>query len=267
MRRGDARACRSCSRRRCSRSWRSRATPRSATCSRTWRRSLACAASSAGPRAARRGRRPLRGRRRGTRGSATCSSGRAYLELGERRVRSGLRAPRQQALRMRRAMRDRRGIGLALRPRAGRVASAATTRAEEPIAEARDLFRRAGDRWGLVSALWRTPTSRSLAHDLDGAEVALLEARTVSTDRSSSSWIAHNVAPSPRSRLSGDDRPGARALLERGPRAIPRALGRAGRGGRSTGVCGACKRSRKERAKRRRLYHFLRRRPNGGDHE
>ena len=63
----------------------------------------------------------------------------------------------EAALELRRSLDDRRGVGLALSG-LGRVETAAGDHdaAERHLAEARDLFRRAGDRWGLASTLWRT---------------------------------------------------------------------------------------------------------------
>ena len=56
---------------------------------------------------------------------------------------------------------------------------ATTTRADRHLGEARDIFRRAGDRWGVASSLWRTADLAFARDDLDDAEAALEEARAV----------------------------------------------------------------------------------------
>ena len=95
------------------------------------------------------------------------------------------------ALELRREMRDRRGVGMVLAA-LGLVetVSGDYERAERPLAEARELFRRAGDRWGLVSSLWRTADLAIVRERLDQAEAALEEARTVAGATDREAWIA-----------------------------------------------------------------------------
>jgi tetratricopeptide (TPR) repeat protein len=119
---------------------------------------------------------------------------RAYLELAEdssERARTCL----DQALRFRRTLRDRRGVGMALLA-VGLVETVSGNylNAEQPLAEARELFRRAGDRWGLVSALWRTADLAIVRKRLDDAEAALQEARDVVGETERQGWIAVTVA-------------------------------------------------------------------------
>ena len=92
-------------------------------------------------------------------------------------------------------------------------------RAERPLAEARDLFRRAGDRWGLVSALWRTADLASRASDLEEAEAALEEARAVvgETERLAGSRYGRDAGGG--GRLRGDA--SARGALLEQARALP----------------------------------------------
>jgi ATP/maltotriose-dependent transcriptional regulator MalT len=66
--------------------------------------------------------------------------------------------------------------------------------AEQPLSEARQLFRRAGDRWGLASALWRTADLAIALDRLDDAEAALQEARAVVGETERQGWIAVTVA-------------------------------------------------------------------------
>ncbi len=117
-----------------------------------------------------------------------------------------------QALRLRREMRDRRGVGMTLAA-VGllETVSGDYERAEQPLAEARELFRRAGDRWGLVSSLWRSADLAIARGRLDDAELALEQARAVvgATDRQG--WIAATVATLAEvAALRGDD---ARAAM------------------------------------------------------
>ncbi len=156
---GADRDCGSSSRRRCSRSSRSPARRRSATCSRTRRRSPALRGEPERARSvARGGRRALRARRTTERGQADVLVRRAYLALAAGLPGRGAGAASSSALRA--APRDarpaRRRHGAARRSGLWRRSAASYDRAEQPLAEARELFRRAGDRWGLVSSLWRT---------------------------------------------------------------------------------------------------------------
>jgi tetratricopeptide (TPR) repeat protein len=65
--------------------------------------------------------------------------------------------------------------------------------AERHLAEARDIFRRAGDRWGLASTLWRTADLAFARGNLDDAESALREARTVLGATQRERWIANTL--------------------------------------------------------------------------
>ena len=60
--------------------------------------------------------------------------------------------------------------------------------------EARDIFRRAGDRWGLASTLWRIADLAIERGRLDEAEAALQEARTVLAPTQRERWIASTIA-------------------------------------------------------------------------
>jgi ATP/maltotriose-dependent transcriptional regulator MalT len=66
--------------------------------------------------------------------------------------------------------------------------------ADQPLREARDLFRRAGDRWGLVSSLWRTADLAIARGRLDDAEASLEEARAVVGATERQRWIAATLA-------------------------------------------------------------------------
>ena len=66
--------------------------------------------------------------------------------------------------------------------------------AERLVGEARDLFRRAGDRWGLVNALWRTADLGIARGRLDEAEGALRDALDVLGAARLDRWIGHTLA-------------------------------------------------------------------------
>jgi tetratricopeptide (TPR) repeat protein len=119
---------------------------------------------------------------------------RAYLALSQGATDEA-RGHLVRALQLRRDMRDRRGVGMALAS-IGLVEtiSGNYAQAEPPLAEARDLFRRAGDRWGLVSSLWRTADLAIARERLDHAETALEEARAVVGETDRQGWIAVTVA-------------------------------------------------------------------------
>jgi tetratricopeptide (TPR) repeat protein len=85
--------------------------------------------------------------------------------------------------------------------------------AESNLAEARDRFRRAGDRWGLASTLWRTADLAFADGRLDDAEAALLEARAVLGATRRERWIANTLAALAEIALLRDDLPKASALL------------------------------------------------------
>ena len=89
-------------------------------------------------------------------GLATVLVRRAYTSLAANDV-AAAHADLERALDLRAGLSDRRGRGLIL----SGLGLVETTMgdfdaAERHLAEARDIFRRAGDRWGLASMLWRT---------------------------------------------------------------------------------------------------------------
>ena len=113
------------------------------------------------------------------RGASDVRVRRAYLELAEGSpalAREALEEP----LELRRALNDRRGIGIVLAG-LGLMDTLLGDHdgAARELADARDLFRRAGDRWGLASALWRTADLELARGRPDEADLALAEAVTV----------------------------------------------------------------------------------------
>ena len=56
------------------------------------------------------------------------------------------------------------------------------------------MFRRAGDRWGLASSLWRTADLAFAQGSLEDAEAALLEAHEVVRETGRERWIANTLA-------------------------------------------------------------------------
>jgi predicted ATPase len=139
---------------------------------------------------------------------------RAYLELVEGATAAAY-AHLETALELRRGLRDRRGVGLALSG-LGLVATTAGdyASAERHLGEARDIFRRAGDRWGLASSLWRTGDLAFARGDLDGAEAALEEARSVLQVTRRHRWIANTLAGLAEVALLRGDVDRASALLD-----------------------------------------------------
>jgi len=85
--------------------------------------------------------------------------------------------------------------------------------AEQHLAEARDIFRRAGDRWGLASTLWRTADLAFARGSLDDAEAALQEARSVLGETQRERWIANTLAGLPEVAVLHGDAERASALL------------------------------------------------------
>ena len=138
---------------------------------------------------------------------------RAYLDLAEDDVPAARRAL-QQALATRRAHGDRRGLGLVLVGIGVVETNAGEYRkAERQLAEARDIFRRAGDRWAFASSLWATADLAFARGNLDGAEVALLKARAVLAATRRERWIANTVAGLAEIALLRGDSAQAMALL------------------------------------------------------
>jgi tetratricopeptide (TPR) repeat protein len=62
--------------------------------------------------------------------------------------------------------------------------------AEVRLTEASDIFRRAGDRWGLASTLWRLADLEQARGRLDEAWSALREAKHVLAETARSRWLA-----------------------------------------------------------------------------
>jgi len=119
---------------------------------------------------------------------------RAYLWLVEGELASA-REQLEAALEVRGRLRDVRGRGLVLSG-LGLIETAAGdyAAAERYVVEALDLFRRAGDRWGLASTLWRA-ADLALARDrLDDAEAALDEAFAVLAATQRERWIANTLS-------------------------------------------------------------------------
>ncbi len=221
-------------------------------------------------RAARRGRRALCRRREDARGQADVLMRRAYLALSRGLDRSRRASTSRRRCSCAGTMRDRRGVGMALAA-VGLVetVSGDYERAEQPLAEARELFRRAGDRWGLVSSLWRTADLAIARGRLDEAEPALEEARAVVGADRSPGLDRGDGRDARRGGCSCAATPQrARDAVRAGARALPR--------GRLTRPAPRrCRRARKvaprigkERAKRRPVP-LLRTatRQNGGSHE
>ena len=128
-------------------------------------------------------------------GLATVLVRRAYLALAEDQLDEA-RAHLEAALELRAALSDRRGRGLVLvgaRPRS-RPRRGDFDEAEDHLAEAHDIFRRAGDRWGLASTLWRVADLALARGRLDDAEAALEEALSVLGATQRQRWIASTLA-------------------------------------------------------------------------
>ena len=129
------------------------------------------------------------------RGRADVLVRRGYLDLAEgsspRRARA---SSRRSALR--RQLSDRRGVGLVLAG-LGLIDTTAGDyeSAERHLAEARDIFRRAGDRWGLASTLWRTRRPRDRARPISTRPRRRCARRsTCSARRSASAGSRHTLA-------------------------------------------------------------------------
>ena len=124
-------------------------------------------------------------------GRASALVRQAYLELSEGAV-DAARVRFKRALEIRTSLNERRGVGLVLsglgllETLAGDFESAETR-----LADARDLFRRAGDRWGLASSLWRTAELWRTEGRLDDAWSALQEAREIIETTNRSRWLGH----------------------------------------------------------------------------
>ena len=123
------------------------------------------------------------------------------------RPRGSAQLPRAGA-RVAPEQRDRRGVGMALSG-LGLVDIAAGDydRAAELLAEARELFRRAGDRWGLTARSGARPTSRSCAASSTMPSRALEEALAVLREAERERWIAHTLVAPGRGRSALRDEP------------------------------------------------------------
>jgi tetratricopeptide (TPR) repeat protein len=85
--------------------------------------------------------------------------------------------------------------------------------AERHLSEAREMFRRAGDRWGLGSTLWRTADLALARGQLDEAEATLEEALSVIRPTGRERWIASTLAGLAEVALLRGDAERASALL------------------------------------------------------
>jgi ATP/maltotriose-dependent transcriptional regulator MalT len=85
--------------------------------------------------------------------------------------------------------------------------------AERHLTEALRLFRRAGDRWGLASTLWRAADLAIARGRLDEAEAALQEARTVLGVTGRQPWVANTLSALAEVALLRGDEDRASALL------------------------------------------------------
>ena len=94
------------------------------------------------------------------------------------------------------------------------AASGEFAEAERELHEARELFRRAGDRWGLTGVLWNIADLAVARGDLDGAEAALEEALAVLSEAGRELWIVQTLTLLSETALARDDRDRAEALLE-----------------------------------------------------
>jgi predicted ATPase len=149
------------------------------------------------------------------RGQAAVLIGRAYLELA---TGSPVRAREclESALQIRRRLSDRRGAGMAMvgLGLVGIHGREDLDMAEGQLGRARELFRRAGDRWGLVSSLWRTAELEQARDRLAEAQDALDAARAVVDTTERRGWIDATVAMQAEvCALRGDPERG-RALFE-----------------------------------------------------
>ena len=88
-----------------------------------------------------------------------------------------------------------------------------TDEAERELHEARELFRRAGDRWGLTGVLWNIADLAVARGDLDGAEAALEEALAVLSEAGRELWIAQTLSLLSETALARGDRDRAEAIL------------------------------------------------------
>ena len=154
-----------------------------------------------GARAARRGGRAVRARATTTRAGGRARPARLPRRSPRATLARGARGLERALVLRRQLQRPARRRARALRARADRARPrATTTSAERHLAEARDIFRRAGDRWGLASTLWRTADLALARGRLDDAEAALREALAVLGETQRERWIAQHARRARRGR-------------------------------------------------------------------
>ena len=120
----------------------------------------------------------------------------------------------ERALDLRRELGDRRGEALALVGLGHAATGADPERADRLLREAADMFRRAGDRWGLVSTLWRTAELELARGRAEAAEERLEEALRVVAETPRVRWQAVTLASLAEVVLLRGDAARGRALLE-----------------------------------------------------
>ena len=155
-------------------------------------------------------------------GLATVLVRRAYLWLVEGRPGRRPRAARGSARAAVAAARPPRSRSRARRPRPDRDDGRRLRRCRAISAEARDIFRRAGDRWGLASTLWRTADLALARGSLDDAEAALHEAHAVLRETQRERWIANTFVGPRRGRLPPRRRRAGVGAARRRPRPLRR---------------------------------------------
>jgi predicted ATPase len=128
------------------------------------------------------------------RGAASAHARRGYFELELGDVGEA-RASLEHSLEILRRLRERRAVGLVLSG-LGLVETVAGNheQADLRLGEARDIFRRAGDPWGLANALWRTAELARARGRLEEAWTALVEARHVLGVTQRRRWLGHTDA-------------------------------------------------------------------------
>ena len=169
--RGSGRACASSSRTRCSRSSRSPAPRRRLRAGEPGQRSPRSAATSSRARGAARRECGAVSRPPGTTPASRACSSAAPTSSSPRGTSTRRGRCSRSALEMRAPLSDRRGRGLVLvGPRARRDDRGQLRRRRAPPRRGARLFRRAGDRWGLASTLWRTADLALARGELDEAE-------------------------------------------------------------------------------------------------
>ena len=202
------------------------------------------------------------------RGQADVLVRRAYLELAEGSLDDGARVPRACAAAAPGACATGAASGWRCWPSASSRPSAATTSGPSSrSSEARELFRRAGDRWGLVELAVadgrpgdRARTPRRRRGGAAGSACGRRRDRAPRLDRRHRRDAGGGCAAARRCRA----RAGA---VRAGARALPRRRRRGRRRGDATRVCKASPRIGKGHAKSRRVGLPAQRQQNGGSHE